>query len=139
LISRSYAIATPFLGFSLAVASLALQSAAAHRQNRRRGLPRPHGCAPRNGGGDSRGLAVDIEGAALGPDFVLVRRTPGGCRCADRDEIATTLRAVYGTDRDAAAIFAGACRIAEALAEGEVALAQIVGLHLPLPEPLNAR
>ncbi len=85
-------------------------------------------------GCQSRGLTVDIEGAALGPDCILVRRTPSGYRCADLGEIRKTLGTAYGDDQDAAAVFAGARRIAEALARGEVAFAQIVGLHLPLPE-----
>ncbi len=85
-------------------------------------------------GGESRGLTVDIEGAALGPDCVLVRRTSDGYRCADLDEIRIALAVAYGGDQHAAAIFAGACRIAKALADGEVAFAQIVGLHLPLPD-----
>jgi hypothetical protein len=85
-------------------------------------------------GSESRGLAVDIEGAALGPDCVLVRRTPEGYRCASLEEISVALAVAYSDDQEAATVFTGACRIAKALADGEVAFAQIVGLHLPLPE-----
>ena len=85
-------------------------------------------------GPDSRGPAVDADGAVLGPDCILVRRTPEGYRCADLDEIRIALAVAYGDDRHASAVFAGDCRIAEALADGEIAFAPIVGLHLPLPD-----
>jgi len=85
-------------------------------------------------GPESRGLSIDAEGMRLGPECTLVRRTPDGYRCADREEISRTLNLVYGTDQDVAAVFAGACRITKALAGGEIAFAQIAGLHLPLPE-----
>ena len=85
-------------------------------------------------GPGSRGLTVDRDGVALGPDCLLVRRTQAGYRCADLAAIRMILEAAYGSDRHAPAVFAGICRIAEALKKQELALAQIRGLYLPLPD-----
>lgn len=83
-------------------------------------------------GRDSRGLSVDAEGIRLGPRGVLVRRTRDGYRCAGRTEIGALVEAVGGAESDADAVFAALCRIARALGDGEIAFAQIMGLHSPL-------
>ncbi|MGD9614244.1 MAG: hypothetical protein AB7H90_11375 [Alphaproteobacteria bacterium] len=47
-------------------------------------------------GHDGRGLVVDGEGAMLGPDCVLVHRTPAGFRCLSPDEAAIIQTAILG-------------------------------------------
>ena len=42
------------------------------------------------------GIAVDAEGATLGPDCVLVRRTAGGYRSVSRDEAAALQEFLFG-------------------------------------------
>jgi hypothetical protein len=86
-----------------------------------------------------RRVAVDAEGAMLGPDCVLVRRTPSGYRSIGRDEAAAIGSVLAdGHKGEPDALFERCCRIAQALNEGQLALAQIAGLRIPLFE-LDAR
>jgi len=80
----------------------------------------------------SRGIAVDAEGAMLGPDCVLVRRTPAGFRCVAPSEARTIQAAVFNPGYDRDWLFEQSRRIAHALAAGEIALAQIYGLRISL-------
>jgi hypothetical protein len=83
---------------------------------------------------DSRGVAVDSNGAMLGPDCVLVRRTPAGFRTLAPHEAAAIQTAALGDEREPGWLFDQARRIADALAKGEVALAQIYGLRIPVAD-----
>lgn len=85
-------------------------------------------------GHSSRGVAVDADGAMLGPDCTLVRRTPTGFRCLAPDEAAAIQAAALGADREPGWLFDQTRRIADALAKGEVALAQIYGLRIPVAD-----
>jgi hypothetical protein len=81
-------------------------------------------------GRDSRGIAVDRDGSMLGPDCVLVRRTPSGFRCLSPDEAHAIQAATLGPGCEPGWLFDQARRIADALAAGETALAQIHGLRI---------
>jgi hypothetical protein len=83
-------------------------------------------------GSDCRGIAVDSDGATLGPDCVLVRRTPAGFRCLDPAAADVFQKAAFGFGTEPDWLFEQCRRIAEALAKGEVALAQIHGLRIPV-------
>lgn len=85
-------------------------------------------------GPDSRGVAVDADGAMLGPDCVLVRRTPTGFRTVAPGEAAAVQAAILEPDTEPGWLFDQAGRIADALANGEIALAQIYGLRIPVAE-----
>jgi len=63
------------------------------------------------------GIAVDAEGVMLGPDCVLVRRTPQGYRCIDEAEAAALQDCLFGERRDADWLFGQCRRIAKALVE----------------------
>jgi hypothetical protein len=80
-------------------------------------------------GSTGRGMVVDHGGAMLGPDCVLVQRTAHGYRCATRSEVATVQEIVFGNDCRPNWLFDQCCRIAEALNDNQVALAQIYGVH----------
>ena len=82
----------------------------------------------------SRGVAVDADGAMLGPDCVLVGRTPEGVRCLTSLEARAIQAAVLGQLDDPDWLFEQSRRIADALGRGEIALAQIYGLYIPLGE-----
>lgn len=83
----------------------------------------------------NRGISVDAEGAMLGPDCVLVRRTAQGYRCITRDEAAVPQDALSGDPSDSNWLFEQCRRIAKALDDGDVALAQILGVYLPINDP----
>jgi hypothetical protein len=85
-------------------------------------------------GAANRGICVDTEGAMLGPDCVLVRRTPSGFRGIEHDDASTVQKCLLDTDRDDDWLFQQCRRIAEALDKGELALAQIYGLRIPVGE-----
>lgn len=80
----------------------------------------------------NRGLCVDAEGAMLGPACVLVSRMRSGFRAIDRDEAAAVQRLMFGGGRDHDWLFQQCQRIAGALDKGELALAQIYGLRIPI-------
>jgi hypothetical protein len=83
-------------------------------------------------GAANRGICLDAEGAMLGPDCVLVRRTPSGFYTIDRDDASALQKCVLDADRNDDWLFQQCRRIAEALDKGEIALAQIYGLHIPI-------
>ncbi len=83
-------------------------------------------------GPENRGLAVDADGAMLGPDCVLVRRTAQGYRCISRQEGAVLQEFLLGEAKQPDWLFEQCRRILQALADNQVALAQIAGLHLPI-------
>jgi hypothetical protein len=85
-------------------------------------------------GAANRGICVDAEGAMLGPDCVLVRHTPGGFRGIGRDDASTVQKCLLDGDRDDDWLFQQCRRIAEALDNGEIALAQIYGLRIPIDD-----
>ncbi len=70
----------------------------------------------------------------LGPDFVLVRRTPEGYRSLARHEAASIQAILIGRTDDPNWLFQQCCRIAKALCEQSVALAQIYGMGIPISE-----
>jgi hypothetical protein len=80
----------------------------------------------------TRGICVDAEGATLGPDCVLVRRTPGGFRAIRRDDASTVQKCLLDGDHDHDWLFHRCQSIADLLDKGELALAQIYGLHIPI-------
>ncbi len=80
----------------------------------------------------SRGVVVDAEGAMLGPDCILVRRSPEGFRCVAPGEARPIQAALLGPGQDPDWLFEQSLRIAQALNAGEVALAQIYGLRISL-------
>jgi hypothetical protein len=83
-------------------------------------------------GAASRGICVDAEGAMLGPGCVLVRRTPSGFRGIERDAVSTIQKCVLDADHDHDWLFRQCQRIADALNNGDLALAQIYGLRIPI-------
>jgi hypothetical protein len=82
----------------------------------------------------NRGICVDAGGAMLGPDCILVRRTRSGFRPIERGDAAGLQKCVLSADRDDDWLFRQCERIADALNKGEVALAQIHGLYIPVGE-----
>jgi hypothetical protein len=80
------------------------------------------------------GICVDAEGAMLGPDQVLVHRTSQGYRGIARDDAAVLQKCLLDADRDRDWLFQQCRRIAEALDKGEIALAQIYGLRIPIDD-----
>ena len=83
-------------------------------------------------GRDCRGIAVDADGATLGPDCVLVRRPPAGFRCLDLAVANALQKAALALAPEPDWLFEQCRRIAEALAKGDVALAQSYGLRIPV-------
>lgn len=94
-------------------------------QNMRRLHPR---------GPANRGICVDADGALLGSACVLVHRTARGFRSIERGEAAVLQKCVLGPGRDEDWLFRQSQRIADALGDGELALAQIYGLRIPVGE-----
>jgi hypothetical protein len=80
----------------------------------------------------SRGLSVDSEGVALGPDCVLVRRSKFGYERAPVGEIADMTHAIFGRDTRLDRIPIVLTRITEALAAGNLVKAQLLGLEIPI-------
>ena len=82
----------------------------------------------------SRGVSVDADGAMLGPDCALVRRTVQGYRPISRNEASVLQAFVCRGPQDSDRLYRTCGRIAEALENDQLALAQIYGLHLPIDE-----
>jgi hypothetical protein len=89
-------------------------------------MHRLHARGPKN-----PGICVDRDGAMLGPDCVLVGRTPRGFRGIGR-EAASALQKCAGIERDDDWLFRQCEYIADSLNKGEIALAQIYGLRIPV-------
>lgn len=85
-------------------------------------------------GSASKGLVVDEAGAALGPKCILVRRTLSGFQCATPGEAAAVQNFVFGKTKPPDWLFEQCCRIAQALKDDQVALAQIYGVHSAPPD-----
>jgi hypothetical protein len=75
-------------------------------------------------GARSRGVVVDADCAMLGPDCVLVRCTQAGFRCLDPAAADALQKAALGRGPEPDWLFHQCRRIADALANGDVALAQ---------------
>jgi hypothetical protein len=80
------------------------------------------------------GIAVDADGAMLGPDCVLVRRTVQGYRRLVPEEAAVLQNLLFGDGKESGWLFGRCRRIAKALEDGEIALAQIFGLYIPIDD-----
>jgi hypothetical protein len=63
-------------------------------------------------GPECRSVVVDVDGAMLGPDCVLVRRTPAGFRCVGPGEARAIQAAVLDQDHDPDWLFEQSRRIA---------------------------
>jgi hypothetical protein len=85
-------------------------------------------------GPTNRGVTVDIEGAMLGPDCVLVQRTTDGYRCLAQEDAAAIQALVFDRADDPDWLFRQCRRIAKALVDREMALAQIYGMGIPIIE-----
>jgi hypothetical protein len=85
-------------------------------------------------GRDSCGITVDPDGATVGPDYPLVLRTQAGFRPIARAEARALQAAVLVPGYPVDWLFEQCRRIADALSRGELALAQIYGLYIPICE-----
>ncbi|HZU91136.1 MAG TPA: hypothetical protein VE993_17925 [Stellaceae bacterium] len=68
----------------------------------------------------------------LGPDCVLVRRTAWGYRCIAFEEAAALQHFLFGDAKKPDWLFEQCRRIAKARDNGEIVLAQILGLYIPI-------
>jgi hypothetical protein len=75
------------------------------------------------GGGASRGIVVDADGAMLGPDCFLVRRSEDGYRCVGPGTASALQALALNPCDDSDWLFRQSCSIAKALTDREVALA----------------
>jgi hypothetical protein len=73
----------------------------------------------------------------LGPDCVLVRRTPAGCRSLSRGEAAVLQVFLFGDAEEPGWLFRQARHIGDALDAGQLALAQIYGLQIAADDDLD--
>src|ERR1700722_11255603 len=85
-------------------------------------------------GAANRGICVDAKGAMFGPDCVLVRRTPAGFRAIEYEAAIAVQKCALGANVDGDWLLRQCQRIADALNKGEIALAQIYGLRIPVGE-----
>jgi hypothetical protein len=90
-------------------------------------------------GATNGGICVDPDGAALGPDCVLVGRTQHGFQAIERARALALQKCIMGTiSNDDCSnddwLFRQCQRISDALNKGEIALAQIYGLRIPIGE-----
>ena len=83
-------------------------------------------------GAAGHGICVDVEGATLGPDCVLVRRTANFYRCVSPEEARAIQGIALAPSHDPDWLFEQSRRICQALQNGETALAQIYGLQIPV-------
>jgi len=90
----------------------------------------------RLGSAEPAGVAirVDAEGASLGSGCVLVRRTTNGYRCVSREEASAIQYVFLGDMDDPDWLYGQCCRMAKALDDGQLALAQIYGIRIPVRE-----
>ena len=82
----------------------------------------------------STGITVDPDGAMLGPDSVLVRPTNESYRCIGHGEAAALQQFLFADGVEPGWLFGQYRRIAKALDRGEIALAQIFGLRIPISD-----
>ncbi len=85
-------------------------------------------------GPTSRGISVDIDGAMLGPNCVLVEANLGAHRPISHQAAGFIQGLLLPGHRDPDWLFEQCGRIARALDERQVALAQIYGLPIPIDE-----
>jgi hypothetical protein len=85
-------------------------------------------------GPTNRGICVDADGAMLGPDCILVEHGLGSNRPIDRRAAGVVQGLLLPDQGDSDWLFEQCGRIARALDEGQVALTQIYGLHIPIAE-----
>jgi hypothetical protein len=81
-------------------------------------------------GAANRGVAVDGDGAMLGPDCALVERASSGFHAVGREPMRGMQRIVDLDKDDPDWLYRQSQRIADALDRGELALAQIYGLRV---------
>jgi len=79
-------------------------------------------------------VCVDGDGAVLGPHCALVRRIPRGYRCLSPEEAGALQEFLFGVGNDPDWLFDQCRRIAKALADDQMTLAQIFGLRIPIVE-----
>jgi len=82
----------------------------------------------------SRGLVVDRDGVALGPDVELVSRSAAGYRCARTDDLVRLTHLVFAGDARLRRLPRVLARIARALDAGDLVKAQLLGLEIPIAE-----
>src|ERR1700710_26738 len=82
----------------------------------------------------SRGVPVDREGLALGPDGVLVRKRPTHYKAGALGDIRTLLNGAFDYRGDEAPLHRKCAAIAKALGDGDLLKAQLLGLLLPIGE-----
>lgn len=82
----------------------------------------------------SRGLTVDRDGVALGPETILVRRTEAGYERLGPDVLMRVAQAVFGVDAQLGKLPRLLSAIAGALGAGELVKAQLLGLEIPIDE-----
>lgn len=75
---------------------------------------------------------MDADGATLGPDCLLVGRTQAGFHALERGHASALQKCVLHLTPDDDWLFRQCERISNTLNRGEVALAQIYGLHIPV-------
>ncbi len=73
----------------------------------------------------------------LGPDCVLVRRTPADYRSLSRGEAAVLQAFLFGDAHEADWLFQRLCCISEALDARQITLAQIYGLQIAFEDDLD--
>ena len=85
-------------------------------------------------GASNRGVCVDALGAMLGPECVLVERTPNGFSVVPRGVARHAQHLLFKRGDNPDWLYEQSRRIADALNRGEIALAQIYGLRIPVGE-----
>ena len=85
-------------------------------------------------GAANRGICVDAEGAMLGPDCVLVYRSAYVYLRIPRRDANALQKLLIREIGEPDWLFRQCGRIADSLRRGELALAQIYGLRIPIGE-----
>lgn len=83
-------------------------------------------------GAANRGVCVDADGAMLGPNWLFVERKTSGYQTAPRIASRDVQKALLVDQREPDWLYEQGRRIADALNRGEIALAQIYGLRIPI-------